>query len=72
MSKRYIIYCDESDSKGRFYSHFYGGLLIDASRQQALESELQALKDKLNIYHGEMKWQKVTAPYVAKYCDFVI
>ena len=71
MPKRYIIYCDESDSKGRFYSHFYGGALIEASRQQSLNEELQAVKDRLHIFGGEMKWQRITEPYAEKYVEFV-
>lgn len=71
MTKRYIIYCDESDTKGRFYSHFYGGALIDASKQKLISDELQHLKDELNIQSGEMKWQKITGPYAEKYCKFV-
>lgn len=70
MPDRYIIYCDESDTKGRFYSHFYGGALIKASAQLRLEDELQALKDELNIFSGEMKWQRVTESYRDKYIAF--
>lgn len=55
VHKRYIIFCDESDDKGRYYSNFYGGALIEASKQQAIEEELQAKKDELNIFSGEMK-----------------
>lgn len=69
--KRFIIFCDESDDKGRFYSNFYGGALIEASKQQALETELQAVKDELNIFHGEMKWERITEPYSEKYIVFV-
>ncbi|CAM3780810.1 DUF3800 domain-containing protein [Litorimonas haliclonae] len=68
---RYIIYCDESDAKGRFYSNFYGGALIRADRQFAIEQELQAKKDFLNVFEGEMKWEKVTPHYKAKYIDFL-
>lgn len=71
MHKRYIIFCDESDDKGRFYSNFYGGILIEAAKQQALEAELQTCKDDLHIFDGEMKWGKITAPYVEKYIQFV-
>lgn len=67
MHKRYIIFCDESDDKGRYYSNFYGGVLIEASKQQALEKELQKVKDDLNIFSGEMKWERVTEPYAEKY-----
>jgi len=71
VTKRYIVYCDESDAKGQFYSHFYGGVLIEAAKQQAVEEELQAVKDELNIFDGEMKWQRVTEPYREKYTFFV-
>lgn len=68
---RYILYCDESDAKGRFYSHFYGGALVEARKQQAIEAELQALKDELNIFNGEVKWQRITESYEDKYIAFV-
>lgn len=71
VAKRFIIYCDESDTKGRFYSHFYGGVLVEASKQQALEEELQNAKDDLRIFNGEMKWQRITEPYKDKYVSFV-
>jgi hypothetical protein len=71
MGRRYIIFCDESDDKGRFYSNFYGGILIEASKQQAIEDELQACKDALNIFSVEMKWERITAPYADKYIEFV-
>ena len=71
MSIRYIIYCDESDDKGRFYSNFYGGALIESSRREAIEAELQAVKDDLQINNGEMKWQRVTENYADKYIVFV-
>lgn len=29
-NKTYIIYCDESVSKGPYYSNFYGGALVDS------------------------------------------
>ncbi|GGD78525.1 DUF3800 domain-containing protein [Croceicoccus mobilis] len=71
MAAQYIIYCDESDSKGRFYSHFYGGALIEASKQQALHAELQEVKDRLGIREKEIKWQRITQPYADKYIEFV-
>jgi len=71
MDKRYIIYCDESEDKGKFFSNFYGGVLIEASKQEQLQDELQDLKDKLNIFDGEMKWERITEPYAAKYIEFV-
>ena len=71
MHKRYIIICDESDERGQFYSHFYGGVLIEASKQMAIEEELQRVKDSLQIFNGEMKWQRITEPYAEKYISFI-
>jgi len=70
-NQRYIIYCDESDAKGRFYSNFYGGAIIRAEDQARIEAELQAIKDELNIFNGEMKWQKITSNYKEKYITFL-
>lgn len=57
--KRFIIYCDESKSKGRYYSNFYGGALIEAKHRQYIESELASRKGKVA---GELKWTKI-CPY---------
>jgi hypothetical protein len=29
--KEYIIFCDESDASGKYYSNFYGGVLVGSS-----------------------------------------
>jgi hypothetical protein len=71
VTKRFIIYCDESDTKGRFYSHFYGGGLLEASKQAAIHSELQDIKNEIGVFGGEMKWQYVTENYREKYVRFV-
>ena len=71
MPKRYIIFCDESDDRGKFYSNFYGGALIEARQQQSIEAELQAKKDELHIFDGEMKWERISEPYADKYIEFV-
>ncbi len=33
--REYIIFCDESDKKGRFYSNFYGGVMVGLSQYAA-------------------------------------
>jgi hypothetical protein len=71
MDKRYIIFCDESDEKGKFFSHFYGGALIEASKQTEIQMELQNIKDSLNIFNGEMKWTGITEPYADKYITYI-
>ena len=29
--KEYIIFCDESDVAGKYYSNFYGGVLVGSA-----------------------------------------
>ncbi len=62
----YIIFCDESDIHGKFFSHFYGGVLVGSSQYDRITSRLNAEKQRLNL-HGEVKWSKVTAAYLSKY-----
>lgn len=64
--KEYIIFCDESDVKGKFYSNFYGGVLVGSSQYDRITAHLNAEKHRLNLF-GEVKWSKVTAKYLPKY-----
>jgi hypothetical protein len=66
----YILFCDESEKKGKYYSNFYGGLLIGASRFQSVNANLQAKKIELNLL-GEVKWDKVTERYLEKYVELI-
>jgi hypothetical protein len=68
--KHFIIYCDESDDKGRFFSNFYGGALIEARDREAIERVLFKKKTKLNL-HKELKWTKITENYEDKYIKFI-
>src|SRR4051794_19363974 len=68
--KEYIIYCDESDSSGEFYSNFYGGLLVGSSQFDRVTQRLNAEKQRLNFF-GEVKWSKVSAPYLEKYQELI-
>ena len=36
QEKEYVVFCDESDSKGEYFSNFYGGVLVGGSRLQAI------------------------------------
>ena len=64
--KELIIFCDESDSNGKFYSNFYGGLIVGSSKYNLITEKLNAKKEELNFY-GEVKWSKVTERYLEKY-----
>lgn len=70
MEKEYIIFCDESVSKGKFYSNFYGGLIVGASQYERITNRLNELKRSLNLL-GEIKWSKVTERYLPKYEEVV-
>ena len=73
---RYLIYCDESDDKGSFYSNFYGGALLKLSDQPAIEARLNAAKgchpQTGEIFAGkEFKWTKISPYMEAYYMAFV-
>jgi hypothetical protein len=68
--KEYILFCDESDRVGRYYSNFYGGLIVAASQYEKVTKRLNAVKQELNL-HGEVKWEKVTERYLPKYENFI-
>lgn len=71
MTRRdYIIYSDESDRRGRFYSNFFGGVLLEASDQQRITEALNARKADLGIL-SEVKWQKVDATNTERYAEFI-
>jgi len=63
MSKEYIIYCDESADKGKFYSNFYGGVIVSSKDVEYVNKVLSDKALELG-FKGEVKWQKVylTAP----------
>lgn len=61
-----VIYCDESDISGKHFGNFYGGLLVDAARQQAVEERLKARCMALRL-NDEVKWQKISTAYADKY-----
>ena len=69
--KEYILFCGESVGKGRFFSNFYGGLLVGSSQYQRLTDQFNTLKAELNL-HGEVKWSKVGETYLGKYQALVI
>lgn len=66
MSREYIIYADESISNGKYYSNFYGGLLVRSSDFENVVQILESVKEEQNLFK-EIKWQKVTSNYLDKY-----
>jgi uncharacterized protein DUF3800 len=70
MALEYIIYCDESESKGRHFSNFYGGTLVSSEHIEEVQQVLAARKLELNLF-GEIKWSKITPNYRKKYIDII-
>lgn len=66
----YNIFCDESLSKGKLFSHFYGGALVRSNDYFDVKDALDAKKEELNLL-GEIKWTKVSSNYLTKYKDMM-
>ena len=66
----YILYCDESSSDGPKYSDFFGGCLVSSKDLNIIVEKLESKKKELNLF-GEIKWTKVTDPYLDKYIQIM-
>lgn len=64
--RQLVIYCDESDISGKHFGNFYGGLLVEATRQPDVEARLKARCADLRL-NDEVKWQKISTAYADKY-----
>jgi hypothetical protein len=64
--KEYIIFCDESDREGKYYSNFYGGLIVGASQYMRVSAVLDKIKQEQHLF-GDVKWEKVSEQYLPKY-----
>ena len=62
----FVIYTDESDREGDYFSNFYGGVLVRSPDLAPVIQRLQLCKESQNLF-GEIKWQKVTQNYLGKY-----
>lgn len=70
MNEEYIIYCDESAKKGKYFGNFYGGAITSGNKINKLNSILNLKKQELNLL-GEIKWSKVTENYLQKYTEII-
>jgi hypothetical protein len=61
-----VIYTDESDKEGKYFSNFYGGVLVRSTDLADVIQLLKVTKREQNFF-GEVKWQKVTENYLEKY-----
>ena len=62
----YIIWCDESVSKGKHYSDFYGGVLVQSIHLDEVKERLSQKKSELEM-NQELKWSKMTSMYLEVY-----
>ena len=70
MKKQYIIYADESYRKGKYFSNFYGGALLEYNKLEKINNDLNKKKEELKLYQ-EVKWTKVTEQYLDKYISLI-
>lgn len=70
MKEEYIIYCDESAKKGKYFGNFYGGAITNAAQINQLNNILNSKKEHLKLF-GEIKWSKVTENYLDKYIEMM-
>ena len=70
MTKEILLFCDESDVRGQYYSNFYGGALVRSIHIKEIQNTIEEKKGDLN-FHGEVKWQKVTSNYLDKYIELM-
>lgn len=68
--KEFVLFCDESDRRGKYYSNFYGGVMVGSSQYQRVTRRLNEKKAELNLYQ-EVKWEKVTEAYLEKYAELM-
>lgn len=47
MKKQYLIYADESHRKGKFFSNFYGGALVNYTEIEKINGMIIAKKKNL-------------------------
>lgn len=68
--REFVVYTDESDKDGKYFSNFYGGALVRSTDLREVIERLEASKRRLNLFQ-EVKWQKVTANYLQKYVELM-
>ena len=51
---RYLVYCDESSSQGKYYVDFFGGCIVEAGKKHYIEEDLNDCKRQLRL-NSEIK-----------------
>lgn len=64
--KEYIIFCDESDRRGVYFSNFYGGVRVGSRALPLVVEVLGKRKVDLGLT-SEVKWEKTDLKIVDRY-----
>lgn len=64
------IWLDESDKHGKYYSNFYGGILVLSQHKEEVLRRMDAVRNEVGIT-DEIKWQKVNAYHYDKYIHII-
>lgn len=57
----YLVYLDESDKEGPYYSNFYGGIILKHDALDDFNARIRNIMANTKIADEEIKWQKVNA-----------
>lgn len=66
----YYIWFDESDKEGKYFSNFYGGILVESKNYEKVITMSKSFVSELGITE-EIKWQKVNEYWYDKYVNLV-
>lgn len=67
----FYIFCDESIKKGKYYSNFYGGLLLHKKDYESVNNILLSKLQDLNIENTELKWSIVNTFGLQNYMEMM-
>ena len=69
--KGFYIFCDESLKKGKYYSNFYGGVLIDKFEFEKVKNAITSKVQDLQIENSELKWGNVNTFKLQQYKEVI-
>ncbi|MBV4359679.1 DUF3800 domain-containing protein [Pinibacter aurantiacus] len=67
----YYIFCDESLKKGKYYSNFYGGLIIEKREFERVKNALISKMQDLQMEDSELKWSNVNTFRLEQYIAII-
>ena len=70
MPKEFVIYTDESDEKGAYFSNFYGGALVTSDHVDDVRERLITRKSTLGLT-SELKWNNINMGNYERYKYFL-